>query len=184
MSSDEGFNPEMTSDEDFQAKFAALLDEYNINLAELCRRVGTSEADAREAIREGTYGLPQTSNTLQRLLAPFGLGIDYLLGTSSTPSHAPWQIAKHDQSCSPTRDQMVLSPIDQRRALRTLTWQFNIRNNVPRPHRRIFATYIVEQYGAKLGHTLVRAARPGAPRSMTDFAYIYNRLLRQGFFLE
>src|SRR5438309_56674 len=85
MSFDDGFNPSMTSDEDFKAKFASLMDEYEISFPELCLRAQIIQSDAMYAIQSGTYGLPATSTTLQRLLSVFGVGLEWLISGSALP---------------------------------------------------------------------------------------------------
>jgi hypothetical protein len=168
MSSDDGFNPEMTSDEDFRGKFSALLDERNIKLERLCVDIGISFEIALEAIHRGAYGLPGTSNILQMLLQPFGLGLEWLFA-----GQAPAKPAMRYQEASLT---------EQRRQLRTLAWDFALRNNIPEKHRRRLAMHVVSILDNRPAHTLLKAARPGVPRNMTDMAYHYQRLLKEGFF--
>lgn len=176
MSFDEGFNPEMTSDEDFQAKFAALLQEHNLGLPDLCVRAGVPYATAYEAIKKGAYGLHETQNTLHRLLQVFGLGIDYLLVGMAPATGAP--------KFQPHRNEpeSEASAMDRRRRVRTLAWDFCIRANITRSHRRALATYCVSLVDGKPTHTLLKAARHRVPRTVTDVAYIYDQLLRDGFF--
>lgn len=170
MSFDEGYNPDMTSDEDFRAKFAYLLDEYQVTFSAMCSRSGVDESQAFRAISQGTYGLPGTATTLQRLLVVFGLGLEWLLSGEALRS-----TAKHGHTA-------VASPEvrqRRRRQLRALTWDFIIRYGIPRAHRRPLVEYVLSTLENRPTHTLLKAARPAAvPRTMTDVGYLYNQMKR------
>lgn len=162
MTFDDGFNPEMTSDEDFRAKFAALLYERGIGFPELCKQVRVDPGMAQRAIEQGTYGLPENTQVLQRLLAPFQLDLSWLLlGSTKLPN------AKNDRPF----------------ALRKLVWQYIFADeNFPWRHRGPLLGHIERMFDEKPDHSLQYAARTGLPRTMLDVGYIYQRLQRQGYF--
>lgn len=162
MTFDDGFHPEMTSSEDFRAKFAALLHDRGIGLPELCRTVGVDPGTAQRAIEQGTYGLSANTQVLQRLLAFFRLDLSWLL---LSPANFP-----------KSRD-------ERRFSLRQLVWQFVLADeDFPWMHRVPLVEYVVRIFDEKPAHSLQVAARTGLPRTVLDVGYIYERLLRQGYF--
>lgn len=166
MTSDDGFGSDFTSGSDLRARFAAAIQESGMTFSEVCRRAGVSETEAQQAIEEGTYGFPRTMNVLVPLMNVLGLDNSYIGRSGSGPN-----LRKK-------------SKMEVRRAARTLAWDFALRNKkrVPRSHRRPLASYCADLAAARLSHTVVKAARPQAPRTTIDVSFIYERLLREGFF--
>jgi hypothetical protein len=164
MTFDDGFNPEMTSREDFRAKLAAVLNERGIGFTALCEMAGVLPSTAQRAVELGTYGLPSTSNTLIQLLGPLGLKLDWLID-------APVSAPKLDE--------------DKRQRLREIVWQFILRkDDFPWKHRRPLLDYELAKLGVRPQNTVLRAARSPIPRNVTDVAYDYERLKNEGYFNE
>jgi transcriptional regulator with XRE-family HTH domain len=173
---DDGFHLGMTSSDDFRSKFVSLMDERNISAKAMCQRAGVSLDDGMRAIQMGSMGLPNTLPTLQRLLAVFGVDISWLL---NGPEYV--QQKKRVEGKEPLEDHEA-TELSKRRALRTLVWDFIIRNQVPPTHRRPLVLYVLDLLESKPRHTMKIAARIPVPRTVMDVAYLYERLLAEGFF--
>jgi hypothetical protein len=159
MSFDEGFHLGMTSDDDFRAKFAALMTYHELSFSALCAQAGVDQNVAQTAIELGTYGLQQHSTTLQRLLSPLGMDLSWLL-------NAPSEYAQSIE--------------DKRLELFELVFEFAIRNEIPRSHRKPLIKRVMQKLDSAPANSLNIAARVGLPRTMSDVAYIYQDLLREG----
>lgn len=159
MSFDDGFQLGMTSDDDFRAKFMALMRFHNVKFEDWCRVAGVNPNTAQDAINRGTYGLPATSGTLQQMLCVYGMDLSWLI-------NGP---AVRDTSTDAKRLELF-----------ELVYQFALRNDIPKKHRQV----LIENVMAKIDNapsTSVRlAARVGVPRTMADVGYLYKDLLRRG----
>jgi hypothetical protein len=159
MSFDEGPTDGLTSDSDFRHKMAALLDEYQISFQSLCIRANVDYWKAHYAVEQGALGLPANLPILQQLLFPLGFDINYFL--SPTPIS-------------------VKSEPEKRRQLRTLVWDYIIRGDIPREHRRPLVEYVLSLLQSRPTSTMRLAARVGIPRTMTDVAFVYEDMKRRG----
>ena len=161
MTMDDGCGPDMTSDDDFRAKFCALCETRRLSFGQLCAQAGVDQGAATEAIARGTYGLPASQSILVPLLNVFGLDLSWLLAGHSAP--APRQLGRRFE-------------------LFELVYQFALRNEIPKSHRRVLIAHAMEKLDSQPTHSLKMAARVGIPRTMADIAYLYQRLCDEGAF--
>lgn len=163
MTFDDGADSQFrTSHEDFRSKVAALLEESGTSFREACKTAGLDPAAVQNALERGTYGMPGTLTVINQFLAQFGVGIDWLL--APTGPEVP--------GCD-----------EKRLKLRKLTWDFMLRDaKFPSMDRRPFVNYVLSLLDARQTSTMRLAARTAIPRTMVDLAFLYDRLVKEGFF--
>ncbi len=161
MGFDDGYNPDMTAEEDFSYKITSLLHQHNMKFEQLVGLADVDYSTAHEAIMRGADGLPATSETLQKLLAVFRIGLDYLLNPNPGGPR---------------------TPEEERQNLRDRAWQFCRRYDVPRHHCIPFVNHVLSLLDTKPTHTMQLAARWQIPHGMLGFVSLYEQLRRDGHF--
>ncbi len=154
MSNDEG----MPADFDLiKARVRAALDEEETTWAELCATADVSPAEALRAIEFGTYGLPQSIPTLQKLSVALGRGPDWLI-TGSTGGECNFRESVAER-------------------VRRLVWEFVYKAQKPTSHGRILMEYYSRMLDGLKCATPQAAFRRGLPRTWMDIARDYNRVV-------